>query len=116
LVYHPKTKKGALGLAYGAVSPSDLFTETQVCAGSPPTTFNFAIAFGLLDGPTDFANPFTAAGIPPVPLPALNITFNSDFSITARSYNDPVLGGSIAWDSTPAKSPPDPQAARSAKL
>lgn len=112
----PKTKKGAIGLAYGATAEAVLFTETDVCPDSAPVTNKFAIAFGLMNGPSDFADPLGTPGQPAIPLPALNLTFDNNFGLAAGSFHDPALEMSMDWDAAPAKFPPDPQAARSARL
>jgi hypothetical protein len=111
----PKAKTGALGLAYGAAAGELNFRMRSVCAGSAPVENTFAIAFGLMDGQSDFPDPMDRPEFPPIPLPSLNLTFGNDFTLAARSFDDPQGIMHLEWDATPPKSPPDPQAGRAAR-
>ncbi len=110
-----KTKKGFLGLAYGATQSAIPFTQTTVCPNTPTRNDKFAIAFGLLQGPHNFPDPAGRPGFPDVPLPAIGLSFANDFTILGDTFNDPTGIMQIAWDPATPVFVPDPNAARSAK-
>jgi hypothetical protein len=107
-----QTRAGFLGLTYGfATSP---FTATQIDSEGRRVSAPLPIAFGLLEDLHEFSWP-TDENNPAIPIPALRIQLNADFSIPARTYEDRtrVPGMRIEWSLTPARFAPDPNAARS---
>jgi hypothetical protein len=107
-------KTGKVGLAYGHPT-GQMFTQTTECPNGSET-HTFAILFGVLNGLATFNDPLGRAEVPPLPVAALNIAFDSDFSIIGGSHNSIDTTVHLDWETTPAKFPPDPDAARSAPL
>jgi hypothetical protein len=91
------TRTGAFGLALGAAA-GGTFTE----AGCQAPAL-FAVAFGLMDGVTDFVRD-TDLGQIPVPLPSAKFRFADDWSIVGNTIQDD--GITVTWGSAAAHFPP----------
>lgn len=93
------TQKGALGLAIGSQVPD--FKE-NACHGF---TYPFAPPFTELNGEQSFERE-TAIGPIVVPLPALNVDFDSDFTLIGNTYS--ANGLTLRWSSATPQYPPTP--------
>ncbi len=104
-------QKARLALAFGALTPPFLST---IVTRDGTFTYEFATAFGLLDEIVEFPDPVENPEAPPIPLPALNLTLDSQFGIAAGTYtSEDIPELRLEWDPAPAQFLPDPKAARS---
>lgn len=105
-------QKAQLALAFGAFTPPFLMT---IVTRDRTVETGFATAFGLLNGVVEFPNPVEHPNAPPIPLPALDLSIDSQFGIAAGTHSPPEMPFlHLEWDAAPAQFPPDPRAARSA--
>jgi hypothetical protein len=88
-------QRGALGLALGSQEPN--FRQNECAVSSP-----LEPGFGTLDAPVSFANP--VAGMPEIPLFALDFEFDGYYGLGAGQHDD-VLSRLI-WNTASAESPP----------
>ena len=86
-----QTHLGALGLAFGGPPPFFLTITGPMCSGSYPV----APAFGLLGGDQLFPPPVAGTGHPEIPIPAIPLTWDSQFVIPHTKFIDIGLGGTI---------------------
>lgn len=111
LYVDPNTKTGKLGLSIGAKPGTGLFT--QIARGPGGTSESqFASIFGPLEGAKWFDDPVEGSGIPAVPFPALDVTFNNDWSLHGRAYAD-ILQLRLTVPNAQAEFPPSALHARS---
>ncbi len=96
---------GSIGLAFGAAAGALPFRLTFTgpgCPGPQPV----APTLGLLDGPDDFPPADPDSTQPPLPLPAINVTWDGQFRIPATTHKETSFGGggslTVDW---PAVSP-----------
>ena len=105
------TQTGALGMSFGDLGPPP-FTWTVTCPGEPPTSVPFTVNMGQLGGAQNFFTP--QPGGPSIQLPALPLTFGTDYKIPAIHFIDNTftpLQIDITWPEVIPTSPPDPNAA-----
>ncbi|CAJ0794539.1 hypothetical protein LMG18090_03149 [Ralstonia mannitolilytica] len=93
------TRKGALGLAFGSMVPD--FTE-NACHGY---VNQFAPPLTELNGEQSFERE-TGIGPIVVPLPALNVDFDTDFTLIGNTYS--ANGLTLRWSSATPQYPPTP--------
>ena len=88
-----QTHLGAVGLAFGALSSP--FRMTITGPGNCSGTFPVAPAFGVLGGQQLFPPPVAGTGHPEIPIPAIPLTWDSQFVIPHTKFIDIGLGGTI---------------------
>lgn len=93
------TQKGALGLAFGSMVPD--FKE-NACHGY---TNQFAPPMTMLNGTENFERE-TGIGPIVVPLPALNVDFDTDFTLIGNTYS--ANGLTLRWSSATPQYAPTP--------
>lgn len=107
------TMTGALGMSLGDLAGPP-FTWTIACPGAPPVNEDFTVSVGLLGGTHNFLTP--DPNRPATPLPALDLTFGTDFKVPSVHFIDDTFSPikiDITWLAVTPTSPPDPNAARS---
>jgi len=105
------TKQASIALALGAAQTTP-WKQTIACPDSDPVTLEFAVAFGLLQKIDDFGSPLED-GIPAPSLSALLVELDDTWGVPAGTFTDKDTGfPTLTWEASPAKFPPDPDAAR----
>jgi hypothetical protein len=109
----PTGKTGALGLGFGLLPPNKPYLQTAVCP-MKTTLSDIAPTFGTLDGEVLFPDPLGTGT--DISLFALNLIFDANFNIAEINHH--ALTGLLTLTAppTPAKAPPDINAAKSAQI
>ena len=93
---------GAIGLGFGILAGSVFKIELSGgprCTGSIPVP----LTMGQLDGQMSFPQ---GGGFPDIPLFGLNVTWDGQFHIPAKSHPDPVLAFVVEWTTDVIPQPP----------
>jgi hypothetical protein len=94
---------GAVGLGFGIAAGGSPF---KIVFSGPPgcvATVDVPLTMGELDGFTTFPQ---GGGFPDIPLFALNVTFDGQFHIPARSITIPDLDIIVEWTGDVVPTPP----------